>query len=210
MIQVLAVNVGKPVVILERRGDVVLSGIGKQRLPAGPITVGLTNIVGDQQADLFNHGGPDKAVYVYPSENLQFWKDEIGYEGGDSSFGENLTTAGVTETDSCIGDIWRWGEVTLQISQPRWPCFKLAFRTGHMDMVRRFVASGRSGWYMRVLEPGVTSEDSPIERIGRDPAGITVHDSFQAAINRTSLTEAERAHHVSHPALSQAWREILS
>ena len=210
MIKVLTVSVGKPVVILERRGEQVYSGIGKHRLSKGPIEVGLTNIAGDGQADLVNHGGPDKAVYVYPSEHYESWKDEIGYQGGDSSFGENLTTAGIQETESCIGDIWRWGEVTLQISQPRWPCFKLAHRTGHLDMIKLFVESGRSGWYMRVLEPGVTSEETPIERIVRDPAGITVHDSFQAAINRNALDDAERSRHVAHAALSKAWREMLS
>ena len=210
MIRVLAVSVGKPVVILERRGEPIFSGIGKHRLPAGPIEVGLTNIMGDQQADLVNHGGPDKAVYVYPSEHYPFWKDELGYDGGDSSFGENLTIAGADESESCIGDVWRWGEVTLQISQPRWPCFKLAYRTGHLDMIKRFVESGRCGWYMRVLESGVTSEETPIERMVRDPVGITVHESFRAAINRNSLTVAERVLHVSHPALSQAWREMLS
>jgi MOSC domain-containing protein YiiM len=210
LIRVLAVNVGQPVVIQERRGEPVFSGIEKLRLPVGPIEVGLTNIVGDRQADLVNHGGPDKAVYVYPSEHLGYWKDELGYDGGDSGFGENLTIAGALEADSCIGDVWRWGGVTLQIAQPRWPCFKLAHRTGHPDMVKRFVASGRSGWYLRVLEVGVSSEDTPIEIVERDPAGISVHDAFAAAIHRNSLSDAERERYTSHPALSAAWRDMLS
>lgn len=209
MVRVLAVNVGKPGVIMERRGEPVLSGIRKHRLDHEAIEVGLTNIIGDGQADLVNHGGPDKAVYVYPSEHLPLWQSEIGYDGGDSSFGENLTTAGIFEAEACIGDIWQWGAVSLQISQPRWPCFKLAHRTGHPDMVKRFVASGRSGWYMRVLTPGTADRTSLITVEHVDSAGISVREAFDAAISRTSLTEDVRSRIADHPALSEAWRKML-
>jgi MOSC domain-containing protein YiiM len=206
----LAVNVGKPAVLMERRDGVVLSGIRKHRLPDVPVVVGTTNIEGDGQADLVNHGGRDKAVYVYPSEHFPLWKDEIGYDGGDSPFGENLTISGMLEDEARIGDIWQWGEVKLQISQPRWPCFKLAHRTGHLDMIRRLVDSNRSGWYMRVLQPGTISADTPVELVKVDPAGISVRQAFRALINRTSLDDEARDHLTSHPALSQAWRDALS
>lgn len=210
MIRVLSVSVGKPEVILERRGESVLSGIVKRPLQAGLVEVGTTNIVGDGQADLVNHGGPDKAVYVYPSEHLPLWRREIGYDGGVSAFGENLTIEGILESDACIGDIWRWGAVRLQVSQPRWPCFKLAHRTGHPDMVKRFVASGRSGWYLRVLTAGTASIEDPIELKVADPVRVSIREAFDAAINRTSLTEDARSRIVNHPALSTAWREMLT
>jgi MOSC domain-containing protein YiiM len=209
LIRVLAVNVGTPELLMERRGQPVQSGIRKHRLPDGPIVVRETNIEGDGQADLVNHGGPDKAVYVYPSEHLPLWKAEVGYDGGDSPFGENLTISGMLEDEARIGDIWQWGEVRMQVSQPRWPCFKLAHRSGHPDMIKRLVASNRSGWYMRVLQPGTTSVEAPIELIEIDPAGITVRQAFRANINRTSLDDVERARIVSHPALSEAWRAAL-
>jgi MOSC domain-containing protein YiiM len=210
LIRVLAVNVGTPTVLVERRGKSILSGIRKHRLPDGPIVVRETNIEGDGQADLVNHGGPDKAVYVYPSEHLPLWLAEIGYEGGDSPFGENLTISGMLEDEARIGDIWQWGDVRLQVSQPRWPCFKLALRSGYPEMIKLLVDSNRSGWYMRVLQPGTTSVEAPIELIEADPAGITVREAFRASINRTSLDDAERNRIASHPALSEAWRDALS
>lgn len=209
VIRVLSVSVGKPGVIMERRGEPVLSGIVKRPLEAQTVDVSFTNIAGDGQADLINHGGPDKAVYVYPSEHLPLWRDEIGYDGGVSAFGENLTIEGIDENAACIGDTWHWGAVRLQISQPRWPCFKLAHRTGHPDMVKRFVASGRSGWYMRVLTPGTAAREDPIEVEVKDSARITIREAFDAAISRTSLPNDVRTRIIGHPALSTAWREML-
>lgn len=209
LIRIQSVNVGQPVVVMERDGAPVLSGIGKQRLPPGPIVVGRTNIAGDAQADLVNHGGPDKAVYVYPTEHLPWWQTEIGYDGGDAAFGENFSTLGMLEREACIGDIWEWGLVVMQISQPRWPCYKLAWRTGQRDMVRRFVASLRSGWYLRVLETGTTSAETPIRLAERDPRGITVESAFRAKIGSVTLDDAERQSMLSHPALSDAWKAGL-
>jgi MOSC domain-containing protein YiiM len=110
------------------------------------------------------------------------------------------------ETEARIGDIWQWGSVTLQISQPRWPCFKLACRTGHRDMVKRLVRSLRSGWYLRVLETGTTSESEPIRLVQADPLGITVERAFRARAGSATLDAHERALMLSHPALAQAWK----
>lgn len=121
----------------------------------GPVWVGQTQISGDEQADLRVHGGPDKAVNLYPVEHLRAWAVELGLDempGG--SFGENLTTAGLLEADVCIGDIFRAGEVLLQVSQPRGPCWKLARRWGVPDLAVRADQTGRTGWYFRVLEEG--------------------------------------------------------
>ncbi len=199
-----AVAVGLPSVIGQNRHGDVVSGIRKRFVSAEIVRVGTLNIEGDGQADLRNHGGPDKAVYCYPSEHLSFWKAELGYDAEEAPFGENLSTVGITEQEARIGDIWRWGSVALQISQPRWPCFKLVLHSGHADMIQRFVDSGRSGWYLRVLEPGTAKRTEPIIVGQRDPAGITVRMAFDAARGRLPADEVAAV--MAHPALAAAWK----
>jgi MOSC domain-containing protein YiiM len=209
-IEVRAVSVGMPSLLHVRRdGEKVISGIRKFNLPAGMIDVGPTNIVGDGQQDLVNHGGPDKAVYAYPTEHLPEWKREIGYQDPESPFGENLSLAGVTEDQACIGDIWAWGPVRMQISQPRWPCSKLALRTGHMDMIKRLVESGRSGWYLRVLTAGRVDSRERIQVELRDSAALSVREAFAAGVNRSTLDDVTRSRVADHPALSEAWRHMV-
>ena len=203
-IGVRAVAVGTPTVIGQNRKGDVISGIRKHLVTTGTNRVGRLNIEGDGQADLRNHGGVDKAVYCYPSEHLPFWKSELGYEMEEAPFGENLSTLGIIEEEARIGDIWRWGSVVLQISQPRWPCYKLALHSGHANMVKRFVDAGRSGWYLRVLEPGSAGRDEPIVLEARDPAAISVRMAFDAA--RGTLNDANIAEVNAHPALAKAWR----
>jgi len=203
-IEVRAVAVGTPTVIGQnRRGDVV-SGIRKHLIDVETIRIGKLNIEGDGQADLRNHGGVDKAVYCYPAEHRPYWKAEIGYAADEAPFGENLSTFGITEEEAQIGDVWRWGSVMFQISQPRWPCYKLVLHSGHTDMIRRFVDSGRSGWYLRVLEPGMARRTEPIVLEARDPASITVRMAFDAA--RGALDDVDTAQVYAHPALADAWR----
>ncbi len=199
-----AVAVGLPSVIGRTRHGDVVSGIRKHAVSTDPIRVGSLNIEGDGQADLRVHGGPDKAVYCYPAEHLPFWKAEIGYDAEEAPFGENLSTLGITEECARIGDIWRWGSVTMQISQPRWPCYKLVIHSGHPDMITRFVAAGRSGWYLRVLEPGSAARAEPIVIDRRDPAGISVRTAFAAALGQ--LSPGDAASVFAHPALADAWK----
>ena len=126
-----AVNVGVPTLLATHRGENVWSGIRKQPVPASErLWLSTVNLSGDGQADLSVHGGPDKAVYAYPSEHLAAWADELGEELGPAPFGENLSTIGVLEHEVRIGERWRWGGALLQVSQPRWPCFKLAAPPG--------------------------------------------------------------------------------
>ncbi|MDQ3044652.1 MAG: MOSC domain-containing protein [Chloroflexota bacterium] len=180
-----AVHVGKPRAIGRHRGHVVISAIDKKRInPAGEfVTVDRENIDGDEQADLMVHGGPDKAIYAYPSEHLSRWAEELGITLRPAFFGENLSTRGVTERTACIGDIWAWGEVRLQISQPRSPCYKLALHTGRADLPKRFIASGRTGWYLRIVEPGGAPIDASIQLIESHPAGLTVLDAHRATLS---------------------------
>jgi MOSC domain-containing protein YiiM len=121
----------------------------------GPVFVGTTNLTGDGQADLKNHGGIDKAVLAYSAEHYPKWRDELRMPGMPcGAFGENLTLAGLTEDSVCIGDNFRVGPVTFEVSQPRQPCWKLARRWRMHELVGLVVRNGRTGWYLRVLEEG--------------------------------------------------------
>jgi MOSC domain-containing protein YiiM len=176
-----AVYVGQPTVIGMSRGKPVVSGIAKRPVTESSVFVGRTNIAGDGQADRVNHGGPDKAVYAYPAEHLGAWKTERGYSDGPAMFGENISIVGVLEDEARIGDVWRWGDALLQISQPRWPCYKLALHRDDPKLLKAFVASDRCGWYLRVLEHGEAPAGGDIELAERHPAGVTVRDAFRAA-----------------------------
>jgi MOSC domain-containing protein YiiM len=141
-----------------------------KRLISGRVMVQRLGLVGDQQADLQVHGGPEKAVYSYPIEHYAKWLVEhpsveaLLVPGG---FGENLTTLGFDEDGVCIGDILRIGTVTAQVTQPRRPCFKLGLRFEDPQMLRAMIRSGRSGWYLRVLEPGLVEAGASITIIDR-------------------------------------------
>jgi len=134
----------------------------------GPVWAGKTDLAGDAQADLRVHGGPDKAVYAYPSEHYPTWLAELGLpEMPYGAFGENLTVAGLLEEEVCIGDVYRAGDVQLQVSQPRGPCWKLARRWGVKDLAARFSRSGRTGFYLRVLQEGYLSPGLGLELVER-------------------------------------------
>lgn len=206
-IRLLSVHVGRPAPLAERAGQIIYSGIRKQQVDSPTVAVSRINIAGDGQADRENHGGQDKAVYCYPVDNYPFWKDLIGYEGDGihSAFGQNLTVEGVDETSVCIGDIWQWGEVRLQVSQPRWPCSKLNLHSGVKRLSIDLIHAARSGWYLRVLETGTAPTSGDITIVERDPQGITVREAFEA--RRDPGFDAERRKQIwSHPALAEAWK----
>ncbi|MBA3450042.1 MAG: MOSC domain-containing protein [Chloroflexia bacterium] len=207
-IGLVSVNVGRPRVIGNTRfGKPIRSGIIKHPATSGTLYLDTLNLAGDRQADLTVHGGPDKAVYAYPSEHLAPWNDELGTAFGIGTFGENLTTSGWLEDEVRIGDIWAWGDARLQVSQPRSPCYKLATVTGRPDLLKRFVRSGRTGWYLRVLQPGIVPMAGPLRVIARDPAAISVLDAHRAMT--TALSDQELEAVASVPALAAAWREPL-
>src|SRR5215470_8752585 len=144
---------------------------------AGAVAIRELNLAGDQQADLTVHGGSDKAVYAYPAEHYEYWRKQLS----DVSllwgaFGENLTTEGRREDTLCIGDVLKVGSAVLQITQPRMPCYKLALRFNRDDMIKRFLESGRSGFYLSVIEEGYVAGGSQVEILARDPNGVTVSD----------------------------------
>jgi MOSC domain-containing protein YiiM len=206
-----AVNVGTPTLLANLEAEHVWSGIAKHPVAATAVLwLSTLNLSGDGQADLDVHGGPDKAVYAYPSEHLGAWTRELAEELGDAPFGENLSTVGVTERDVRIGDIWRWGSAALQVTQPRWPCFKLGIYRDRPDILDRLRTSGRTGWYLRVLEPGEVPAAGPIGLAVQDPAGVSVFEAHRAMSDR-HLTDEDRFRAlVQHPALADQWRAPLA
>lgn len=209
-LQIIAVNVGTPAPMTDARtGRVTMTGIGKQSVSADIVTVGFTNIFGDGQADLKNHGGLDKAVYCYSHDHLAAWRRETGYpHDRESPFGENLSVIGATEDDVHIGDQWQWGDVMLEVAQPRWPCFKLGLHSGLFDLPALLIASERSGWYCRVIVEGHASTvNSCLTLLHRNDDAPTVRDSFQAARGIMSRDAALRVAEAS--ALANRWRDMI-
>jgi MOSC domain-containing protein YiiM len=205
-VRLASVNVGLPRVIgASHWGKPIRSGIVKQSVTAASIYLDTLNLEGDRQADLTVHGGRDKVVYAYPVEHFPLWNEELGTDFAPGTFGENLTTAGWLEDDVRIGDIWAWGEARLQVSQPRSPCYKLATITGRPDLLKRFVRTGRTGWYLRVLQAATVPVSGPIQVIERDPAGISVLLAHRATLpGALDRTEVEAV--VSVNALASDWR----
>ena len=150
----------------------------------GRLRVATLNIEGDEQADLSVHGGRAKAVYVYPSEHYEYWRRELpGIDLPWGIFGENLTTEGLLETDVRIGDRIQIGSVELLVTQPRQPCFKLGIRFGRDDMIKRFLASGRSGFYVAVINEGDVARGDRIEFTQRADDSLTVDDHFRQRLS---------------------------
>jgi MOSC domain-containing protein YiiM len=134
----------------------------------GRVFVRTTNIDGDRQADSKHHGGAHKAVLAYSADHYPEWRETLRLPDMPyGAFGENLTISGLSEESVCIGDAFRIGQATLEVSQPRQPCWKLARRWRMHDLAARVVDNGRSGWYLRVLEQGWIEPGMPVELIDR-------------------------------------------
>src|SRR5215510_11084883 len=149
----------------------------RQKARGGPVAVHQRGLTGDMQADLRVHGGLQKAVYVYASEHYEFWRGQLpGTELPPGSFGENLTIAGLLEADVNVGDRLQIGTAVFQVTQPRTPCFKLALKFGRPDMIDRFLASGRSGFYLSVVTEGIVKAASPVQHAGGAERGPSISD----------------------------------
>ena len=145
-----------------------------------PVQLRRLNLDGDRQADLKVHGGPEKAVYGYPSEHYEFWRRELpGTELPWGAFGENFTIEGLFENSAFIGDSFRIGGAMVTVTQPRMPCYKLGIRFGRDDMVKRFLASRRTGFYFSVAKEGEVRAGEPIEPLAQDENRISVADIVQ-------------------------------
>jgi MOSC domain-containing protein YiiM len=202
-----SVNVGLPQVIgVSRSGEPIVSGIVKKPVAAHSLYLDTLNLEGDRQADLTVHGGFDKAVYAYPGEHLPLWNAELGTAFGPGTFGENLTTRGWLEDEVYIGDVWAWGDALVQVSQPRSPCYKLAAVTGRPDLLKRFVQSGRTGWYLRVLQPGMVPVGGPMRLVSKHPAAVSVLRVHRLLLPG-SQDRAELAAIAAVEELAASWRD---
>lgn len=176
-----------------------------------PTAVRLDGLVGDRQADRVNHGGPDKAICVYPAVHYPLWRADLrqALNGADfdfSAFGENFTVQGLTEEEVCIGDVYAIGlGVVVQVSQPRQPCWKLARKWRIKDLTARAIETGRTGWYFRVLDEGtVQAGDSLILR-ERPHLEWTI-----SAANRVMhFREGDARALADLDELSQSWKHTL-
>jgi MOSC domain-containing protein YiiM len=178
-VQLLSVNVGLPkTVTLMRRS--VHTAFFKEPV-SGAIPLSRLGLRGDGQADPKYHGGPGKAVYLYPHEHYAYWSGLLGRTDlTPGAFGENFTTEGLLETDTRIGDVLAIGTAKLRVTRPRTPCAKLGLRMGSMPFVRVFAAAGRPGFYLSVVEEGSVEKGDSITRIETDPKSPTVAEVFAA------------------------------
>jgi MOSC domain-containing protein YiiM len=203
--KLISVNVGLPREVVWN-GKTVMTGIYKEPVQ-GRVMVRALNLDGDRQADPAVHGGPKKAVYAYPSEHYDFWRGELpGLSWPWGMFGENLTTHGWSEETVHIGDRFRIGQAELMVTQPRTPCYKLGIKFGRDDIIKRFLRSGRTGFYLAVVQEGEIGAGDPVERVHQDANGITVADIVRLYVDdKNHLDLLQRAAQVA--TLPRSWRD---
>lgn len=203
--RIISLQVGRPRLVAWT-GQTVSTGIYKSPVE-GRVMLRTLNLDGDRQADLSVHGGPYKAVYAYPSEHYPFWRGELpDTELPWGMFGENFTTEGFDESAVNVGDRFRVGRAELTVTQPRMPCYKLGIKFGRPDILKRFLASGRTGFYFSVQREGEVAAGDEFELIGRDEGGVTVADITRLyARDRDDVEGLRRA--VALEALPESWRE---
>ena len=204
--KVLSVNVGFPRKVLFN-GQIINTAIFKDPVKR-PIMLRKLNLDGDKQADLTVHGGLDKAVYSYPAEHYDYWRKQ--FPNTDlvwGMFGENFTTEGLFEDAVNVGDQFQIGSAKLVATQPRMPCYKLGVRFGRMDVIRRFMASGRPGIYFKVLTEGEVQTGDKIKIIRRDKNNVTVKDIVYLYIARNNIDNIETMRRaIKIKDLPEGWR----
>ena len=205
--QLLSINVGQPKEV-EYKGKQVLTSIFKNPVN-GPVNVTTLNLEGDRQADLTVHGGIHKAVYVYPTEHLPYWSQQYPEKQFTyGSFGENLSTSGLLETDICIGDQLRIGRAEFSVTSPRFPCFKLGIKMNDPGFIKAFMQANRSGFYLMVLKEGVIAPGQEIEIIGSDGYNFSVEEfSRLYALDRYNQSLLRKA--IKAPSITEDWKEFF-
>lgn len=183
-------------------GGAVSTGIWKAPV-AGPVALGATGFAGDRQADRRVHGGPHMAAYLYSAEDYSWWSRRLGRELRPGSFGENVTVTGMPGAAVCAGDRLRLGAALVEVTAPRTPCHKLGIRMGDGGFVEAFRNAQRLGFYVRVLEPGDVAAGDAVERVHRDPRGVTIAELGRLRAggrdDLAALREALAASDVLHP-----------
>jgi len=205
--KIISVNVGAPRIVMSN-GDPVSTGIFKEPV-AGRVMLRTLNLDGDRQADLSVHGGPSKAVYAYPSEHYDYWKRELpDMKLPWGMFGENFTTVGLIESEINIGDKFRVGSATVMATEPRMPCYKLGIKFGRPDIVKRFLASERTGFYFAVLQEGEVGAGEPIELTEKNKVSLRVSD-ITALYTRDKHNVGLLRRAMEVEALPESWKDYF-
>ena len=188
----------------------VPSGIDKQRTDSA-VDILCAGLVGDEQGNKKNHGGPEKAIHHYPFEHYAAWRVDAPALASRltavGAFGENISTTGMSETNVCIGNVYRLGTALVQVSQGRQPCWRLNERFGDPEMARRVQESGRTGWYYRVLEEGRVVVGDTISLVDR-PAETWTLDRVIHILYRDTLNTADLGQLAVLPQLAEGWRAL--
>lgn len=206
--KLLSVNVSQPKEV-SYNGERIKTGIFKEPV-SGRTMMRHLNLDGDGQGDPTVHGGIHKAVYVYPIEHYDYWKQELGRNDLTyGKFGENLTVEGMLEDTVHIGDVFRIGEALVEVSQPRVPCFKLGIKMRDPQIVKPFLQSERVGFYVRVLEEGKVGAGDAIERTKVGEGQMTVKEIVHLRhFDNANATAADKAANL--PALTPSWRDSFA
>ena len=202
--KILSINVGLPREVTWQ-GKVVTTGIFKESVDA-PVMLRTLNLDGDGQADLTVHGGVTKAVYAYPSEHYGYWRTELpGVDLPVGMFGENFTTEGLLEEAVYVGDRFRIGQAEVMVTEPRMPCYKLGIKFGRADIIKRFLASRRTGFYFAVIREGMVAVEDTIELIGREQQDISIADITRLyGFEKDDVKAMRRA--IKVEALPESWK----
>ncbi len=200
-----SVNVGQPRTIPSLSGKRMIRTAFWKHPVDGPVDVRGVNVDGDEQADRRVHGGPTKAVYAYALEETRAWEDETGLAIGPGGMGENLTISGLDVSGARAGERWAIGSVLLEVTEPRLPCFKLNTRMGDRRFGKRFIAAGRPGAYLRIVEEGTLEAGDRVEVVRRPDHDVTMRLMMHAGlVDRSRLPELLAA-----PELIPQWRDWI-
>jgi MOSC domain-containing protein YiiM len=205
--KLISLNVGLPREVTVS-GKTIRTSIWKHPVE-GRAHVSTLNLEGDQQSDLAVHGGVDKAVYLYPAEHYSYWRTQLpGVDLPWGAFGENFTTEGILEDQINVGDRLRIGSAEFTVTQPRMPCFKLGIRFDRRDMVKRFLASKRTGFYLAVRLEGKVARGEPIELREKQESGVTITDVVNL-YSTDSQNQGLLRRATESPALPQGWKDYF-
>lgn len=203
--KLVSVNVGRTR-LLSWNGEVFSTGIFKTPV-SGRVMLHQTNLDGDRQADLSVHGGPNKAVYGYPSEHYDYWRNQLPeHDLPWGAFGENFTTEGLLETELSAGDRYRIGSAVVMVTTPRLPCFKLAAKFRRDDLIERFLHSGYSGFYFSVVEEGEVGAGDQFQFLGAETPTLTIFEACRLYASKSPDIELLRRG-VQATSLPESWRE---
>lgn len=200
--KIVSVNITHAVLSGAWAGSVGSTGIDKRPL-SGRVRLFNNTVAGDRILDTVHHGGYDAAVYAYAREDANWWEAELGITIANGRFGENLTTQGIDVTNAVIGERWRIGSALLEVSQPRIPCKVFAGFWDRPTLVKEFMAAGRPGSYLRIIEEGEIGAGDSVEILSRPSHGITIHDLYAAKSGERSRIEEI----ATVPQLSDSYRQ---